>query len=338
MLRFFAILLALVAVLLLGLPSAIGTLGERPPVLEAPAAEPDGTEMIPVRLYFPATQETKELPLGEYLKGVVAAEMPAEFAPEALKAQFVVARTYVVRRMHQFGGKGGCPPSPAADICADPRYSQAYISKEELIERHGALAANSYWKLLEQAGAETAGQVLTYAGELIDPLYHSVSGRKTENAEEYFTQALPYLVAVSDQWGADSPRLVARKRFAPEVFARSLVKAGQEPPILTVTAAARSGASPVTIADRTSTGRVKTVRVGDLTLTGREFRERLGLASSDFRVTLEDGEVVVETHGYGHGVGMSQYGADGMARAGKKYPEILHHYYTGVKLTHLFGE
>lgn len=268
--------------------------------------------------------------------GVVAGEMPAAFEMEALKAQFVVARTYTVRRMRQFGGTGGCPQHPDADVCADFNHSQAYMTLDELRQKIGKLSAESFWRRLAQAQEETAGQVLTYHGELIDALYHAVSGRTTESAEDYFMNPVPYLVSVDDKWGAQSPKLVAQKRFVPDQFAQALAPQGKQPPTLAVTAAARTGRSPVEVTARTASGRVKTVRVGDLTLTGREFRERLGLRSTDFRVFVQEGELVVETFGDGHGVGMSQYGADGMARAGKSYKEILAHYYSGVVLSRLY--
>jgi len=177
--------------------------------------------------------------------------------------------------------------------------------------------------------------VLTYEGELIDALYHAVSGRMTESAGDYFATDLPYLVPVDDTWGAAAPRLLEERRFSPEAFALAL-GLGSEGPALAVEAAARAGLPPVQVTGRTAGGRVKAVTIGDTTLSGRQVRERLGLRSTDFRIFWEDGQVVVETFGDGHGVGMSQYGAQGMARAGKTYEEILTHYYTGVELSRLF--
>ncbi|MEW8976975.1 MAG: stage II sporulation protein D [Symbiobacterium sp.] len=306
-----------------------------PAALPAPPSEPEGADSLPVSVYFPDRDAVEVMPLGEYLKGVVAAEMPAHFSMEALKAQFVVARTYTVRRMRQFGGSGGCPLQPEADVCADYRTSQAYMTREQLAERYGPAQAEEFWSRLSVAQAETEGEVLTYQGEVIDALYHAVSGRMTESAGDYFDTDLPYLVPVDDTWGADAPRLVEQRRFTPEDFAQALAPAGGDP-VLAVTAAARAGLSPVQVTARTAGGRVKEVAIGNLTMTGREFRERLGLRSTDFRVFWQDGHVVVETFGDGHGVGMSQYGAEGMARAGKTYREILTHYYTGVSLNRLF--
>lgn len=332
MLRLLLVSMLLLSTLTLALPASIGAGARR----EIPLpTEPEGADSLPVSVYFPETDSIATLELGEYLKGVVAAEMPADFDTEALKAQFVVARTYTVRRMRQFGGKGGCPLKPEADVCADFRTSQAYITRDQLNEKYGALTAASFWSRLSQAQAETEGEVLTYQGELIDALYHAVSGRMTESSGDYFSSYLPYLVPVDDTWGSEAPSLVEQRRFTPEAFAQALAQGG-EVPNLAVAAAAQAGRSPVQVIERTEGGRVKRVVVGQLTLSGREFRERLGLRSTDFRVFLQDGSVVVETYGAGHGVGMSQYGAQGMALAGKSYREILSHYYTGVALKRLF--
>jgi len=332
MLRLLLVSMLVLSTLTLALPASIGAGARRE--LPIPQA-PEGADSLPVSVYFPDSDSVVTMDLGEYLKGVVAAEMPADFDTEALKAQFVVARTYTVRRMKQFGGVGGCPLNPEADVCADFRTSQAYMTKEQLNEKYGPLTAASFWRRLSEAQTETEGEVLTYQGELIDALYHAVSGRMTENSGDYFTSHLPYLVPVDDTWGSEAPTLVEQRRFTLDEFTEALAQGG-EAPSLAVTAAAQAGRSPVQVVERTEGGRVKQVVVGELTLTGREFRERLGLRSTDFRVFLQEGEVVVETFGAGHGVGMSQYGAQGMAKAGRGYREILSHYYTGVALKRLF--
>lgn len=320
---------------LLVLPTAMGRLFAGEGSVETTL--PDGSDALPISVYFPNTKQIEEMALGEYLKGVVAAEMPPQFADEALKAQFVVARTYAVRRMQVFTapGKGGCPLNPAADVCADHNTSQAYMSREETLRKYGSKVGANLWGRLDRLQQETEGLVLRYRGELIDPLYHSVSGRRTEDSGEYFVQSLPYLKSVDDKWGADSPKLVQTVELTLTELAEALSSGKGE----VVTASALTRASqPVEVISRTPTGRVKSINVGGLILSGREFRERLGLQSSDFQVTLREERVILKTHGYGHGVGMSQYGADGMARAGHGFAAILLHYYTGVAMVPLFGE
>lgn len=332
--RLLTVTVIFLVMVLLVLPTAMGRLFAGKDSIEATL--PDGSDALMISVYFPATAQIQEMALGEYLKGVVAAEMPPQFADEALKAQFVIARTYAVRRMQVFTapGKGGCPLNRAADVCADHNTSQAFISREEVLRKHGSKVGASFWGRLDRLQQETQGLVLRHRGELIDPLYHSVSGRLTEDSGDYFVESLPYLKSVNDKWGADSPKLRQTVELTLNELAEALSTKEEA-----VMVSALSGASqPVEIISRTATGRVKSVKAGGLTLSGREFRERLGLQSSDFQVTVRQERVVLTTHGYGHGVGMSQYGADGMARAGHGFEEILLHYYTGVAMVPLFGE
>jgi len=332
--RFTLVALVYLVTVLIALPTLLTRMTAAPP----PPQPVDGTDALPIQVYFPETQEIREMPLGEYLKGVVAAEMPHTFETEALKAQFIVARTYAVRRMQQFNGpgRGGCPLSPAADVCADPSTGQAYTTLEELAAKIGQRAANHYWRRLSQVQAETEGLVIRYQGELIDPLYHAVSGTTTAAAEEYFSQPLPYLRPVDDRWGADAPLLEVTQRFTPEELATRLSVEGTAIPAAAISARTQAGELPVRILERTATNRVKRVQVGSQVLSGREFRERLNLRSTNFTISVGDGEILVTTTGYGHGVGMRQYGANGMAKAGKGYAEILNHYYQGITLGRLF--
>lgn len=332
--RFTLVALVYLLTALVALPTLLTRMTAAPP----PPQPVDGTDALPIQVYFPDTQEIREMPLGEYLKGVVAAEMPHDFETEALKAQFIVARTYAVRRMQQFNGpgRGGCSLHPEADVCADPSTGQAYTTLEQLAVKIGERAANQYWRRLAQVQAETEGLVIRYQGELIDPLYHAVSGTMTEAAEEYFTQPLPYLRPVDDSWGADAPLLEVTQRFTPEELAARLSVEGTAIPAAAVAARTQAGELPVRILERTTTNRVKRVQVGNEVLSGREFRERLKLRSTNFTVSVGSGEIVVTTTGYGHGVGMSQYGANGMAKAGKGYTDILNHYYQGITLGRLF--
>lgn len=303
------------------------------------------SDLWPVKLYFPKSKSIETLPLDEYLIGVVAAEVPPTFADEAVKAQFVAARTYTLRRVARFRptGQGGCSLNPAADLCADSRTSQAYKTKEELFAQLGAPAATAWLARLEAAGRATAGQVLHYGDELIDPLYHAVSGRLTENAAEYYGTGHPYLQPVDDHWGQGAPSqyLQDEVQFTLDELSRLLDKS--VPALATGPGGYRCSAdgqvealqgapSPVRILACTESGRVKTVQVAGLTLSGRVFRQELGLRSTDFQLQFRNGLLYVQTHGWGHGLGMSQWGANGMAQAGKRYPEILAHYYPGTRL------
>jgi stage II sporulation protein D len=311
--------------------------------ITAPVGDP--SDEWPVTVYFPQSKTIETIPLGEYLTGVVAAEVPETFVQEAVKAQFVAARTYTLRRMARFRpqGKGGCPLNPAADLCADSQTSQAYKSKDELIKQEGALAAEAWWARLDAARKETAGIVLRYQGELIEPLYHSVSGRLTEDVADVFGTDLPYLKPVDDHWGQGAPSQLLQDEvhFTLDQLASKLDEA------VPATASGAGGyrcttegkveplsgtSSPVRILSCTGSGRVKSVQVAGQTMAASTFRKELGLRSTDFELQFKNGALYIETHGWGHGLGMSQWGANGMAEAGKGFAEILTHYYPGAKL------
>lgn len=330
-----ALLMVLVAV-----PASLGRLSAGHATPESQSGEPPRSDTWSIKVYFPGTKKTETMPLGEYLKGVVAAEMEPDFETEALKAQMIVARTYALRRMRQYAehGKGGCPDNADADICADPRTGQAYMSKADVVTKMGTSAANELWQRLDKVQAATDGKVIRWKGQLIDPLYHSVSGVKTEDAGSYYQESLPYLKAVDDHWGKDSPRLNKTYRFTPAELASKLSTGAKPLAVPALASAVKSGKTPVQITAFTQSGRVKSVRINDVTLTGREFREKLGLQSTSFTVSVQQGQVVIDTVGYGHGVGMSQWGANGMAQAGRTFEEILHHYYTGIEITQAIHE
>lgn len=335
--RFLTGVLFVLVVVLLVVPTAMGRLLARS---AAPVADQvEHSDSLSIAVYFPETKQVRNMPLGEYLKGVVAAEMPREFADEALKAQFIVARTYAVYRMQALNGPGraGCPAEPTADVCADPKTGQAYVSREASLAAEGA-GAESFWRRLDALQVATDGLVLMYEGKTIDPLYHAVSGTMTEDAADYFEHAKPYLKPADDTWGKDAKNLTVTVRFSPEKLAQGLSGAGKQVAVPAVASSVTAGKAPVQILSRTATGRVRSVKVAGVTLTGREFRERLGLRSTNFTVGVEKGQVMITTTGNGHGVGMSQWGANGMARAGKTHAEILAHYYQGTTLTMLFDE
>lgn len=276
---------------------------------------------VSISVYLPGGEPFR-LPLEEYVAGVVAAEMPVSFPLEALKAQAVAARSYAVRRMRLFGGEG-CPDHPGADACADYRRGQAWISREEMRLRWGWLFPFR-WRKLERAVRETRGLVLVYSGEVAQALYHAHAGGWTEAAAEVFGKAVPYLVSVPS--AAEGGRWeLTRWRFSPEELSRRLGVALGE-------------AGRVEVVARSSSGRVREIRVGEKAFSGREVRERLGLPSTLFTVERRGNQVVFSVRGYGHGVGMSQYGAQTLARRGAGFQAILHHYYPGTRVRYLFRE
>lgn len=251
-----------------------------------------------------------EMTLEDYLVGVLLGEMPADFAEEALKAQAVVCRTYTLRRC-QAGKHDG------ADICTDSACCQAWqdMGKYTLGVR----------ERVRQAVNATDGQVLYYHGALIDATFFSSSGGRTEAAVAVWGSNVPYLQAV-DSPGEVSPYNEDESRFSLEVF-RSIIHAAEPNADLSDTPENWFGA-----VTQTPGGGVETMTIGGVTFMGTKLRSLFSLRSTAFTVQVADGEVVFHTQGFGHRVGMSQYGAQAMALAGKRYEEILLYYYTGVDL------
>ena len=265
---------------------------------------------IPVRTGDAVEQQELE----EYLVGVVLAEMPASFEEEALKAQAVVARTYTLRA-NQTGGKHG-----DGSVCTDYACCQAYIDPEVYC-RQGGTGENV--DKIRRAVMATAGQVLTYGGELIEATYFSCSGGTTEDAVAVWGNDYPYLQSVDSPGEEHAAHYTDTVTFTPAEFSGALDPALSGSP--------KNWFGAVTYTDG---GGVDTMVIGGKTYKGTELRQKLGLRSTAF--TVSAGETIsITTRGYGHRVGMSQYGADAMALSGKGYEEILTHYYQGTVLSSL---
>lgn len=286
---------------------------------------------VMIKVYLHDQGQTVEMNLEEYIKGVVAAEMPAEFDLEALKAQAVAARTYAARHMRMYGGSG-LPQHAQADISTDSKVGQAWSGEQVLKNKWGNFNYSRYWAKISRAVEETRGVVLIYDGEMINSLFHSTSGGKTEDPEEVWGQKIPYLKSMACPWDQNSPRHKGQKEFNIGELEGLL-----GPDAGVVTAAKNGKADLAQVVEKTSSGRVKKVRIGSKVFDGTTVREKLGLYSTNFSWTVNGDKVQFETLGYGHGVGMSQYGANGMAKEGKDYKEILQYFYQGVQLANVYG-
>lgn len=260
----------------------------------------------------------REMSLEEYLVGVVAAEMPASFEAEALKAQAVAARTYAMYRIGSNAHDGA--------ICADYGCCQAWLSAEQLQEKWGA-AYDDYADKIRSAVSETKGQCLTYNGEAILAAFHSSSGGKTESSENVFGQALPYLVSVESR---EDPAAVPNYISAVELTESELYSAVAA---WNSEAAVRvSQGALLSEAVFSTTGRLISVKLCGEEISGSELRRIFALRSAD--VSWQRGEegISFTVTGYGHGVGMSQYGANNMAAQGSDWREIVSHYYPGTDI------
>ncbi len=268
-----------------------------------------------IKVYNPEIEIIEDIGIEEYVKGVVAAEMPASFEQEALKAQAVAARTYALKKMKE------------NENISEQDIEQAYLSKEELKQRWGN-DYNTYWNKINKAVNDTRGLVMTYEDEMIDAVFHSTSAGYTENSENIWSQALPYLKSVDSHQDENSPEFITEVSFSSKEIISKLQSLYSD--ILFTDA---SLLQQIQIVERSQAGYILQIQIGNKMLTGKQVREALNLKSSNFTITQKDDNIVFITKGYGHGVGMSQYGANYMAKEGSTYEEILKHYYQGVKIT-----
>ncbi len=261
----------------------------------------DASKEWPVKVWDETQNSLVTMPLETYVAGVVAAEMPASYHLEALKAQAAAARTKAVCQSAAFGGTG-CANHPGADICTNSSHCQAYIGEKERAEKWGASAA-AYEARILRAVVETRGYILTYEGEPITVLYHAVSGGQTEDVKAVFSQALPYLVSVKSPGEESNPKYQTQQAFSNTEAAELLNKAFPGANISPDTIALQ-----LAITKRTDTGRAAMVQVGDVTVPASELRSALKLNSTFFTIAATESTVTFSEKGYGHGVGMSQAG------------------------------
>jgi len=291
---------------------------------EKEMAKHDYSRYGTIKLLHKESGQIEELQIDEYLYGVVSAEMPASYEEEALKAQAVAARTYTIYQISNNNGKHG-----ESDICDDSTCCQAWISKENRMQKWGEEDRENNWNKIVLAVNSTAGKIITYNNEAINAFFHSNSGGKTEIASNVWIggKDFPYLQSVEtlgeDGYTQYSSEVIISKKNLQENLKK-------EYPDIQIKYEENEC---IKIVDYTQSGRVKTVRFGNTEIAGTKVRSLLGLKSTNFSVKLDGENVIFSVIGYGHGVGMSQTGADSMAKAGNSYEEILKHFYTGVEIT-----
>ena len=279
-----------------------------------------------IKVYNTGTKKVESLSLDEYVKGVVAAEMPAAFHMEALKAQAVAARTYAISRSIKF--ENAHPDHPDAPLCTS-EHCQAYFSLDDLTKLHGDSWVEEYWGKIEEAVESTRQLVIYYDGQIVEPLYHSTSGGMTEDAVNVFAVDSPYLKAVESPHEEDAPRYRTIENMTVDEFINKLkskypnIKIDKD-----------NFHEKIKLIEKTESGRVTKIAIDNEIINGRDIRDLYGLNSTNFKIIFDKNLslIEIETYGYGHGVGMSQWGANGMAKQGKTYEEILKHYYTGIEI------
>ena len=249
------------------------------------------------------------LELEEYVMGVVAGEMPASFNEEALKAQAVASRTFAMYKMKQNNY-----------VLSTTINDQVYLTKEEMQKKWGS-DYDFYYNKIKEAVLSTKGEVVTYNNDIISAYYFAISNGYTDDAEVVFNESKAYLVSVDSSWDKSYQSYSATRTLNKNDF---LTKLGLNGDNVLITNIVRS-----------TNNYVRSITINDKTFTGLDIFNKLTLKSTDFKISVDDKNVIITTYGFGHGVGMSQYGAQGMASEGYNYEEILKHYYKNTEIEHL---
>lgn len=279
-----------------------------------PDAEPIKEATISVFNHMTNLSETMNME--DYLIGVVAAEMPAAFEVEALKAQSVAARTYTIYKANSTDHK--------ETVCTNPGHCQAYLTQEQMQTNWGN-DYDMYYKKIKDAVYSTQGEYITYNSEPIMAVFHSMGGGQTENSADVWGTHVPYLISVDSPGEEDAVNYHSSLSLTFEEFKNSIISHYPDANI--------SSYLDVSKPTLTDGGHVKSIIIGSVTIPGTKIRQIFNLRSTKFDIFFNENNVTFSVTGYGHGVGMSQYGANAMARMGKNYKEILAHYYHGTTLS-----
>lgn len=280
----------------------------------------DVVNLKEVEVYISKENKVEKVPLEQYVLSVVSSEMPATFHEEALKAQAILARTFVINKLIY-----GCSNIKEGNIC-DTTHCQAYLNINERKKAWGK-EGEEYLKKLKAVVKETEGKVLAYNDQLVKyPQYFSTSSGNTEDAIAVFSEDVPYLKSVESPGEEISPKYESEISMSISDFKSKIKKSIPNSDL------GNNINEEVKILNRNTGGTVNDIKIGDATIKGKEFRKIFGLNSANFTLEVLEDKVNIKCLGYGHGVGMSQWGANVMAKEGSKYDEILEHYFKGSKI------
>lgn len=310
---FFALIMGLlVPALILGVMLELRQKGDAAHLSENPAATQRMDETIRISV-LDENGQMQQMDMDEYLVGVILREMPAEFEQQTRMAQAVVARTYALRR-NTVSAK-----HDAGAVCMDSACCQAYIAPEAYLASGGSQQAV---ESARQAAKDTSGLVLVYQGALAEATYFSCSGGRTEDAAAVWGSDVPYLRSVESPGEEDAVHYTDTVTMTADAFCNALgIELG-----------AYSG-NMIGQVSYTQGGGVESIEIAGIAFSGKELRNLLDLRSTAISITVMEAHVVISTKGFGHRVGMSQYGADAMAVDGCDFRQILAHYYPGTELT-----
>ncbi|MCD3350891.1 stage II sporulation protein D [Clostridium botulinum D/C] len=286
-------------------------------------------EDLAMDVYITKKKSIYKIELEDYVKGVVSAEMPVEFPLEALKSQAVAARTYALAHKEIFGA-GKSPRAHGGNV-NDTTDFQVYMNKDERMRLWPKSKRKKFWDKITQAVDETEGEVLSYDGELVmSPYYFSTSGGKTEDAINVFNKEIPYLKSVKSPGEEGASKYISKIKVSYDQLAYILNQWNSQCNIKS-----KSIKKQIRILERSKAGTVLKIKVGDKCINGIKFRTILKLNSANFDMDFYKKQVEITCRGYGHGVGMSQWGSKSMAEDGCDYKKILKHYYNGTDIIKL---
>lgn len=278
-----------------------------------------------VSVYITSEDRIEEVDVEEYVCGVIANEMPVSFDEEALKAQAIASRTYMMSKKMNH-----CKSAKGADIC-DSVHCQVYSSKQDNLNKWKNIDAEKNWEKIKDAVESTQGMVLTYKGELaLYPVFFSTSSGKTESSKDASWDDVPYLKSVESPGEEIAPNFESKKEMSVSEFVNTVNSKYPKCGVKT-----SNIDTSVKVLSRSDAGGVISLSLGNTTVKGSDLRFLLGLNSTNFTYDINGRDIIFNCRGYGHGVGMSQWGANVMAKNGKKCDEILKHYYTGVEISKL---
>ncbi|TAH73862.1 MAG: stage II sporulation protein D [Anaerolineaceae bacterium] len=282
-------------------------------------------ETMDFHVYYEKSGVKQKLDFDSYLIGVIAANMPAGYHIEALKAQAVISRTYALYNISLLSEE-----NPTKKEFTTSELGLSYIGLDEMEQYWGSDNYVNHFTKLENCVYGTKDEVLIYEDDLILPVFFGTGTGHTRNAKEAWGVDIPYLISVSSKQDVTSIHYLRITEYNPSILI-GLLK--QVYPSINVTE--ESFFNDISVTERDSAGYVIKVNINDMSISGEEFAMILGLNSNHFYIEDYEGKARIICTGVGHGVGLSQYGAGAMAEDGYSYKEILTHYYTGVQLTKL---
>lgn len=306
-------------------------------IINSKAENPEKSTSQPVsigqtlKIYNHKTQNVIEMDFEEYIVGVLIGEMPASYELEALKAQAVAARSYILSKAEQYNSTEYTEVHKGAAICTNPDHCKAWMSVEEANSKWGDDWSEKYSDKIKRAVNETKGEYMTYANQTVKAFFFASSNGKTENSEDVWNTSLPYLKSVESFGDAENSENESSVELSKDEFVQKLKDKYSD---IKIPEDLRQICENIT---HTDGGNVKTVTLGGKEFKGTEIRSLFNLRSASFSINISDDceTVRFDVKGYGHGVGMSQYGANFMAKQGKNYKDILTHYYSGVEFSNI---